>query len=318
MPRIEPAVTTLWYTVADGVSYIDLAKDLSMVNRRLYRQGMVYAIQDVQVGLPSGMRSSDVFQATFSVIPNSWIAHNAWKKAFATWRSEQRKVTDVIGPIHGKWQDFKIYLDDSHEDGTTLGPVAGDSGAFSSGEWEHSKFVFDDDGTERELKMHMIGSSNLADANNESGIGLINEYQNSRANQDALQPLLPGGASETIYAKLMGTDDMSDMIVDNVEGDNDRSPYDPDDYPGGDTNGDAAQLVQIMSVSSQQSVGRAPGFVAPCGLVRIETNEIALNDVDPTAVNAAVYADGTAATALIGITVAVGPYRGVLATPMGQ
>nr|AGA18318.1 hypothetical protein [uncultured marine virus] len=317
MPKIEPAVTTLWYQVADGVSYIDLAKDLSAINRRLYRQGYVYAVQDIQVGLPVGMRTTDVWQAIFSVVPNSYMTHNAWSKAFRAWRRQQKEITDHLGPISGKWADFKVYLDDSMEDGTILTPTTGDGGALSMGEWEHSKLVFDDDGTEREFKMHFIGSSNLADTNEESGIALIEEYADSRAYPNE-EPAVLGAASNTIYAKLMGTDEMSDMLVDNAESDNDLPPYDVDDYYGGATSGDAAHPVQIAAVSANQSVSRLPGFIAPCGLIKIETTELAIDSTDPNLALSTVYADGTASTAVVGITLAVGPYRGVLATPMGQ
>ena len=318
MRRIEPAVTTLWYNVAHGTSYIDIAKDLSMINRRLYRQGMVYAIQDIQVGMPNGMRSTDVWQGTFAAIPNTWIAHNAWTKAQRTWRDQQQTVLDALPGTQGKWADFKIYLDDSMEDGTILTPVASDGAVFTAGDWDHSRFVFDDDGTERHFKMHMVGSSNLTDTNAESAIGLIYEYAHSRPNVNISEPDVEAEASDTIYAKLLGTDEMSDILVGQMETDNDVPPYDQDEFPGGDTNGDCAQLLQIMSCNAQQSVGRAPGFIAPCGLIKVDTNEIALNDIDPAAIGGATYASGTAATVVIGITVASGPYRGVLATPMGQ
>ncbi len=316
MAKIEPAVTQLLYPVPDGTSYIDLAKDLSQVNRRLYRQGMTYVVQDIQYAAGAGMRASDIQGLTFSTAGNSWIVHNAWKKAFTAWRREKRKGTDALGPIHGKWEDFKVYLDDSMEDATTLEPYAGDGAVYQAGEWEYSKFVFDDDGTERELKMHLIGSSNLADTNNESGIGLIQEYQNSRAYPNA-DPALPSSASDTIYAKMIGyaPDELTDIMVDNMENDNDLPPYDPDEYPGGDTNADAAVVARWGSVNATQSSTTLGGFIAPCGLVKISTAELAL---DNAASADGVYAAGSAPTAVMILSIAPGTYRGVLAAPMGQ
>ncbi len=322
MPKIEPAVTQLLYLVADGVSYVDLAKDLSKVNRRMYRQGMTYVIQDIQIGLSAGMKASDVFQVSFLTTGNSWVVHNAWSKGFAVWRKQTRETSRALGVPAGKWNDFKVYLDDSMEDGTILEPYVGDNAVYLAGEWEHSKLVFDDDGTERELKMHLIGSSNLTDTNNESGIGLIQEYQNSRARVvSGNNPDVPGAASDTIYAKLFATDEMSDILVDNIEGDNDSPPYDQSAYPGGDTNADAAVPVRFGSVSGSQSSSAMAGFIAPCGLIKINTNEIALDTngflADASTANG-VYASGSAATAAVLITLAPGPYRGVLAAPMGQ
>ena len=320
MPKIEPAVTTMWYTVGTGDSYIDLAKDLSAINRRLYRQGYVYAVQDIQLGMMAGMRATDIAQFSFSVVPNTYMTHNAWAKAFRAWRRQQKEITDHLGPISGKWADFKVYLDDSMEDGTILTPTSGDGAAISTGEWEHSKLVFDDDGTEREFKMHMIGSSNLTDTNEESGIALIEEYADSRAYPNE-EPAVLGAASNTIYAKLMGTDEMSDMLVDNAESDNDLPPYDVDDYYGGAANGDASHPVAIAAVSGTESVLRIPGFIAPCGLIKVAVNELRLvegGDANANLTSQSVYAVHTSEQAVIGITVAVGPYRGVLATPMGQ
>jgi len=314
MPKIEPAVTQLFYGVPDGTSYIDLAKDLSKVNRRLYRQGMTYVVQDVQIGMVAGMEATDVYQISFATSGNSWIVHNAWRKGYEAWRTQQRDIMDHLPTSQGKWADFKVYLDDSHEDATTLEPLASDGAVYLPGEWEHSKLVFDDDGTEREFKMHLIGSSNLADTNNESGIGLIQEYQNSRAYPNA-DPALPSSASDTIYAKMIGyaPDELTDIMVDNMENDNDLPPYDPDEYPGGDTNADAAVGVRLGSVNATMSVTNLGGFIAPCGLIKVHSNELALDGGSPS-----IYAAVSAPTALVILTVASGPYRGVLASPMGQ
>ncbi len=333
MAKIEPAVTQLAYLVPDGTSYIDIAKDLSMVNRRLYRQGYTYVVQDIQLGISSGLRSTDVAVMTMSTMGNSWMVHNAWKKAYQAWRQQQRDVKAALGAeFEGKWADFKIYLDDTHEDGTILEPYAGDGAVYIAGEWAHSKFVFDDDGTERELKMHMIGSSNLADTNNESGVGLIHEYARSRARVSASEPDLSSEASDTIYAKMMATDEMSDMLVDNLEGDNDETPYSRTEYPGGDTNADSAVPVRFFSASGTQTTTTSPGFIAPCGLIKIDASELNLTlttesatdlgDVGGTGVASpgplSIYQVGTAQTQLLIVTVAPGPYRGVLAAPMGQ
>ena len=314
MPKIEPAVTQLMYLLPNGVSYADIAKDLSQMNRRLYRQGMTYVVQDLQIGQTVGMTATDITRVTVSTIPNSWIAHNAWTKAFRAWRGQVRELTDHLGSgVEGKWADFKIYLDDSMEDGTILDPYAGDAAVFLAGEWDHSKLVFDDDGTEREFKMHMVGSTNLADTNEESAIGLIHEYQISRAMVNAEDPDTFTSLSDGIYAKMIGTDEMSDMLVDNLEDDNNNPPYDQDEYPGGHSNADVAHPARILSCNATQSTVQAPGFIVPCGLLKFDLNEIQLDSQNP-----AVYEAVASPTIICIVTVAAGPYRGVLAAPMGQ
>ncbi len=333
MAKIEPAVTQLLYQVPDGASYIDLAKDLSKVNRRLYRQGMTYVVQDIQFGVSSGMRSSDVQALTFSTAGNSWIVHNAWKKGFAAWRRQVRDVERGTGIKAGTWNDFKVYLDDSMEDSNAiLEPYAGDGAVYQAGDWDYSALVFDDDGTEKDLKMHLIGSTDLTDTNEESGIGLINEYEISRALVHGNDPDNHAEASDSIYAKLMGTDEFTDRVVDNVEAANDNPPYDRDDYPGGTANADVAVPVRFGSVTAQQAISNMAGFIVPCGLLHVYNSEMSLTnttesatdlgDVGGTGVASpgplSVYGSGSAQTAYVIITMAPGPYRGVLAAPMGQ
>ena len=315
MAKIEPAVTQLAYLVPNGDSYIDLAKDLSKVNRRLYRQGMTYVIQDIQVGLSVGMTATDVWQCTFATAGNSWIVHNAWKKGFAAWRRQVREVEKGTGVKAGTWNDFKVYLDDSMEDGTTLEPYAGDGAVYLTGEWDYSSLVFDDNGQERDLRMHLIGSSNLVDTDEESGIALIQEYANSRASVQEEEPEVPSGASTSIYAKLsgLGDDELMDDMVNNVEDKNDSPPYDFNDYPGGATNADSAVPQRIGSVNATQSTATMPGFIAPCGLIKINAGEVQLESSTPP-----IYEATAASTTLVILTVAAGPYRGVLAAPMGQ
>ncbi len=327
MAKIEPAVTQLLYPVPDGVSYIDLAKDLSKVNRRLYRQGMTYVVQDIQCVVPAGLRPSDVSTFTFSTMGNSWIVHNAWRKAFSLWRKQQKAVRDALGShTEAKWADFKIHLDDSMRSGTTLEPYAGDNAVYLTGEWLYSQYVWDDDGTERETYAHMVGGNTGT-----TDFGLIQNYADSRARTlSSVNPIMESEASDTMYAKLLGfaPDELTDMLVDNYEDHNDTPPYDQDDYPGGDANADAAVPVRLATVSGTQAMMMTPGFIAPCGLIRVYTSELSLTDAhavtladDSTSDGPgpnSIYQAGTASTSYLIVTVAPGPYRGVLAAPMGQ
>lgn len=327
MAKIQPAVTQLLYQIPDGTSYIDLAKDLSIVNRRMYRQGMTYVVQDIQLGMSAGMRSTDVYQISFSTMGNSWMVHNAWTKAFRTWQRMQNEYMDGVGAsLKGKWADFKIYLDDSHSGATKLTPYAGDGAAYATGEWIYSNFVYDDAGTSRSPSMHMIGS-----VTSDSAIGLIEAYANSRN-------YVQGGPSNTaematgFYAQYHGVGDVDDELGNDLRDDNDLPPYELDDYPGGDSNADAAVAVRLGSVNASQSTATLPGFIVPCGLIKVHSNEIELTNTtesatdlgDPAATGVAspgplsVYQAATAVTALAVVTLAVGPYRGVLAAPMGQ
>lgn len=317
MPKIEPAVTQLLYQVPNGTSYIDLAKDLSQVNRRLYRQGMTYVIQDIQYAVSAGMKATDVQALSFSTAGNSWIVHNAWKRAFRAWRAQQNAVKEVMGDIEGKWSDFKVYLDDSMRGGTTLSPYAGDAATYSAGEWAYSQYIWDDAETERETYAHLIGGTTGT-----TDFGLIEEYGISRRTVQAEDPVLDSDASTSMYAKLMnmGTEDVSLDLIDNLENNNDSPPYDFDDYPGGATNADAAVPVRFGAVTAQQAASTMPGFIVPCGLLKVFNSNMALQDGDSNGAFAIddVYATASGLTIVLLITIAPGPYRGVLAAPMGQ
>ena len=327
MAKIEPAVTQLVYQVPDGTSYIDLAKDLSKVNRRLYRQGYTYVVQDIQVGVPAGLRSSDIQTFSFSTCGNSWIVHNAWKKGFRTWQKMQNEYLDGDGArLKGKWADFKIYLDDSQAGGTTLEPYAGDGAVYTAGEWIMSNFVYDDAGTARSPSIHMIGSTTA-----DSAVGLIEAYGNSR-NYPTSEPRHPTALNTGFYAEFHGVGDIDDELGVDIEDDNDLPPYDQDEYPGGASNADTAVPVRFGSVSGTQATSVMPGFIVPCGLIKIFSSEMSLSNTTESATDIgdpggsgvaspgplSVYAQGTSATSVILITLASGPYRGVLAAPMGQ
>ncbi len=309
MAKIEPAVTQLLYIVPNGASYIDIAKDLSKVNRRLYRQGYTYVVQDIQVFLNSGMKATDVQSLQFSTMGNSWIVHNAWRKGFKAWQKMQNEFMDGQGSrLKGKWADFKIYLDDSQAGGTTLEPYAADGAVYATGEWITSNFVYDDAGTSQSPSIHMIGSSTA-----DSAIGLIQAYGDSR-NYPTSEPRHPSALNTGFYAEFHGVGDIDDELGTDIEDDNDLPPYDQDEYAGGSTNADAAVPVRWVSCNATQGSTTAAGFIAPCGLIKIDNQEYALAD---SSFDAA-YGSGAAASSAVLITVASGPYRGVLAAPMGQ
>lgn len=307
---MQPAITSLVYTMTPSsggaVANIDIAKGLSTVNRRLYRQGMNYAVASVSVG----RFDTGITKAFVQTAGNTWMVQNAWKKGFALWRDQQREVEKLLPGTSGTWADFKVTLDDVVTSGTlnprnsTTGGSAGDP---VCDEWNYSEYVWDDDGTEREPQFHLIGATDLT-----SSIGLVQEYHISRVRQSDPSPFVDADASDSIYAKALGTDQMSDMLVDNVESENDFPPYDADQMYGGDTAGDMAPVIDEFSASMHGS-GRSVPFIAPCGLLRVSL-ESRVN-TDPANPEVLVNSDVEHA---VFVHLAPGGYKGVLAEPMGQ
>ena len=330
MAKIEPAVTHLCYQLADADNYIDLAKDLSVMNRRLYRQGRIYAIQNIQVYFDgAGSGAADLSQQVRSIqvatIPNSWIVHNAWSKGFRMWNQQQRDYAAMLGgeTSRPKWADFKVAMDTAH---VQLDSASGDqdisldvkTGNYAStatpDEWKISKFHWDDDGTERAPLVHMLGQV----ANTQvSYVGLVENYADSRRTVNAEDPTLPADASLSIYAKLQSQDELGAAIINDLEGTNDAPPYAAANYAGGATVSTEAQTVAFAACNVTNPVANTGMLFAPCGLLKITVD--AWHDAAPDAgATSTDLTDLSVSNTRIVVSLVPGPYRGVLAAPMGQ
>ena len=303
---MQPAQTVMTYLLADGVSYIDLAEGLSQCNRRAYRQGMEYAVGKITFAYEANPQAILNVSLACATAGDTWSVHNAWKKAYAHWIAQQRRARRLIGQsAKPTWEDFKVYLDDAHRAGTSLGVLAGDGAAVGTGEWDYSRLVFEPDSDViEEWYMHLIGDD-IANTDK----GLILGYQQSRATVQAEDPELPAEFSTNMYAELGTTvDDVADEVAQNMEDENDEPPYDQDDYPGSDTNSDAPWLQEFAFASTSVPLGVVPGFVAQCGLVKFDLEAHSMADGSTT----------TAPATMIQVHLVPGNYKGVAALPMGQ
>ena len=303
---MQPAQTVLTYWVGAGVSYIDLAEGLSQVNRRAYRQGMEYAVGKVTFGYQANPQAILNVQLSAYTAGDTWVVHNAWKKAFAHWIAQQRRARRLIGQsAKPTWEDFKVYLDVYHRAGTIPPVVAGDDHTVGTGEWDYSKLIHEaDDASVDEWYLHLIGD-NISTTDK----GLILGYQQSRATVQPEDPELPAEYSTNMYALIgQDVDAVADEVAQNMEDQNDEPPYDQDDYPGNDTNSDAPWLQEFGIAAVNAPVATLPGFVAQCGLIRF--NLIAHANPDG--------ATTTGVTSLVQVHLVPGSYKGVAALPMGQ
>jgi len=309
---LKPAQLNLSYLVNSGTSYIDLASDLSKVNRRLYKQGKVYAVAGISIGfVPTitfpAIQPTDlsVLSAGVATAGDTWVVQNSWTKAKNVWSNQQRTARKLIGSsAKPTWEDFKVYLDDAHRAGTIIHAIAGDGGAVGTGEWDYSRLVWEaDDNSVDFVYLHLIGGDVST-----TDWGLIKGYQESRATVQPEDPDLPAEYGSNMYA-LLATDEnaVADNVANVMEDSNDEPPYDHDDYPGSDTNSDYPWLQQFAACSVGQPIMRIPGFQAECGLVAFSLSGFD-NVGDPKSVS--------------GVTVTFhlmpGNYQGVLAENMGQ
>ena len=266
-----------------GEVYIDIAKAMSIVNRKLYRQQGLWHVHGVctyadaqdandplkTIGIP--------YTVSISGAPRNWVTRNALVKAFSAWKDQQKKVYDSVSPsIKPKWGDFKVYLNENHKNDGDLIPISGHmfggTDLYNAGEWIHSKLVVESaDGAgavnQYEPTIHILG-----DNDGLNSVGAILNYQESRAQPQSPDPNLPIGWDDNIYA--LSADPLSDQleeITENMGLENNEPPYDLNDYPGNDTNGYEPIL---YSFGANSSTGKRKltlnGFAAPNGLIEIQ------------------------------------------------
>ena len=161
-------------TRQNGNCYIDIAKGLSEVNRKLYRQGMCYYVHSqklMNVNAASADPSSGSLEV--NVLPNSWLISNSWVKAFSAWTQMRKQVLEDNPSIKARWSDFKVFFNTTHmafiNAGTSypspITSVTGTVNEFTSDEWAYSQFTQPDHtvgGTANEYFGHMLGLNNGA------------------------------------------------------------------------------------------------------------------------------------------------------------
>ncbi len=295
---------------ADGLQYIDLGQCLSLVNRRLYRQGYVYRVESFSWVAGAVASTLDI-----ASLPPNWIVFNAWKKAKALWT----KMNRVSGISYPKYHDFKVFFDSSHYEG--MGPtyasinlIPRDFGGvfydFLNAEWQYSQFVFPQAGGSapaREDCGHMLGADttvNNVSMTTDGSNAIIQGYADTRVTVGLDEPDLPGDASTSWQSELFDTGEVEGDIINHLEGHNDQPPYahgtdiqggDNPIYPGGSESAVNGHWC-VNIVSTQGEAIYAPGCDVPLGLLEVNANQ----------------------TGTLTIRMAPGRYSGVAAMPMSK
>ena len=274
--------------------YIDIAKELSKVNRRMYRQGKVYRIANISIT----SRNTVDGMMSFSTAPDTWVTRNAWHRGLELFNEMNRKVLDLPGAEARKsrFHDFKVYLSSSHKGAAAARlPKVIDNGnnEFVNGEWVYSEFQSPDGTTTVDaFNVHLLGNhSGTAGAWN--SIGLIKSYGESRAtvpNNDV--PARDSDGDDDPLLNLFDSGSQVDEIANKLDVSNDRTPYGNsndetligENYPGSSANGPKPMVRRLAAIGtpdtgtgafSNQGVAAPtvmlPGFDAICGLIEIET-----------------------------------------------
>lgn len=297
---------------ATNTYYVDLANDLSKVNRRLMRQGRCYHIRRVTVmsvetiagvGWTDGIAPpADMYQQNAGLVrisgaPDTWTTRNAWKRGFASYDAMNKAAMRTVNNnITGTWADYKVYLNNGHRTGTIAVPKDLDDNSVEAGEWVYSKYVSPDQTTTQdEYTAHLLGN-HIGAVGNFTSVGLIKSYALSRPTVVSGSPNEPGTSMDTDpLNNLLDFGEINQEVLENIRSDNDIPPYNVDNYVGGQTNLPAPQVLGMTSLGAD-GMGTIPSFSAVCGLLRIDTKSPNDND----------------GFELI-IELAPGPYRGIKA-----
>ena len=273
--------------------YIDIAQCLSIINRKLVRQGQVFKVKGMTL---YSKDESPVTTYKVGVLPRTWVMFNAYKKARSLWLQQaQRAFADVGEGNMPKYLDFKVLADEKHvlaynSGSDRLLPMDFDENlvTMNDTDWDYSKF-HTADSTSDAFTMHMLGrhlkedgstfSGNLYESGYLDSAGLILSYQASRGvtntNQDSVGMAQRDSTLHTgPFGSLTATDDQQVDVITTHTTDNDSPPYDFNEYPGGGSELKELTTVSTGRVAQKAQVGahRLPAFEAPLGLVRVEVD----------------------------------------------
>lgn len=273
--------------------YIDTAQCLSMINRKLVRQGQVFKVKNMKL---YSKDESPVTTAKIGVLPRTWVMFNSYKKARSLWLQQaQRAFADVGEGNMPKYLDFKVLADEGHilaknSGADLLLPMDFDENLITMTDtnWDYSKLHSADSSSDA-FYMHVVGrhlkedgstfSSSLLETGTLDSAGLILSYQASRGipntNQDSTGNTQQGSALyKGPFGSLTATDDQQGDIMDSHLSENDQPPYDYNEYPGG--GGELKELTTVWTGKIPQkqhaSSPMIPQFEAPLGLIRVEVD----------------------------------------------
>jgi hypothetical protein len=257
-----------------GTEFIDIAKALSAVNRKFYRQGVYYHVNSIEI------YNNETGVIDIHTLPDTWVTKNAWNRGFQLFQ-KMNALTDppLSGGLRPKYHDFKVFMNSRHFQGGSLQPSLHDinnsATEVDNDEWLYSRFVSaDDDGDSTQeaddFYVHMLGQHAGTNGNWES-VGLIKSYAESRRTVPSTDQQ---DNNVTEYDPLLNVFDMSSEeqmndIIQNLNTDNDAPPYNQNNYVGETT----SSLQHVARIGTEQGVGRigrAAGFCAPFGLICID------------------------------------------------
>ena len=263
---------------ASSTIYLDIAKALSIINKRFYRQGLYYYVSG---GYFVNGTEAHVQLLT---VPDTWMTKLAWIRGFKIWSKMNRIATSGdAGSIYPKYHDFKVRMNSLAASATITDPCQGNLNStteYAADEWVLSKFASDDPETSDPqdhdvFTAHML-STHLAGAGSGdtwASIGLIHSLQDTWRYPSNTEPTLLGDVDTDPLANLFDAGDTHDDIRDHLDADNDAAPYNYDSMIGSASNNEGSPVVLCRTSSGSGAKMSFGGFCAPLGLIQVEATD---------------------------------------------
>jgi len=276
--KTSPTVLRLSFeSTGSGTKFIDIARALSTINRKFYRQGVYYYVNSVEL-----YNNSDGV-VDLHTLPDTWVTKNAWNRGFGIYQ-KMNSLSDTPRP---KYNDFKVLMSTLHSaDGAnTMDPdlynINSANTSHQPDEWVYSQIttMHSDGGGPDEFVLTMLGADVGAQGNRTS-VGLIKSYGATRAFPVPTgEPSVPNAANTDPLANLFDAsgDNALENIADNLNDNNDETPYDHFSYIGHSD----AHMQQVARLTTTPTIGRvakASGFCAPMGLICVDAQNLAGDD----------------------------------------
>lgn len=266
-------------TTTPQTAYINLARDLSALNRQLFRQTRTYRVKSIRVvdGSPDG-------SVEMACAPHTWAMKNSLKRAFKRWNEMNAQVLKDQPNLKSKWHDFKPYLSSTHmqvyESGTggeMLIPEDIGGQKLQYGEWEHSTFESPDatnsvDGYKVGVLGAQVGAPGAIDY-----VGLIESYGNTRTTVTETPQANTALASDDPLLNLLDAGTQFDEVAENIIDENDLPPYKLNDgsgfgteYVGGQNNMRFPQQFGEVSSNDNRLNPVYYNIDIPLGVIRLD------------------------------------------------
>lgn len=285
----QPVITRLSFEFeGPGTRFLDVGAALSALNRKAFRQGCYYYINSVE------FYDNANSMVDLHVVPDNWISRAAHRRSKGIFDEMNAKVLrSGAGAIAPKYHDFKVFMSPRHVTAGTTMPslydINGSQRVISPDEWAYSQITTADDDQDGaanadEFYLHVLGDHN-GSSDNWTSVGIIKSYQDTRPIPSDLQPEFINATKlkEDPLVNIIdySSEEQMNDIIENLNDDNDLTPYDRNLYVGvGDaglaTDGTAADVDDMMHVvrlnttAETGRVDRQGGFCAPFGLICVD------------------------------------------------